>query len=99
MTIHVTRDLARKMMHTVSIREHVLTADESAESGGEDAGPTPHDLYDSALGACKALTVLWYSNRKKMPIGDGPGRGRSRRTAQSARASIGCASRWRSAVR
>ena len=33
-------------------------------------GPNPHELYDSALGACKALTVLWYANRKQIPLED-----------------------------
>ena len=70
MTIVVTRDRTRKMMHTVSVRDHALQADEPAANGGEDAGPTPHDLYDSALGACKAMTVLWYARRKQMPIED-----------------------------
>lgn len=70
MTIFVTRNQTRKMMHTVSVREHRFATDEPADNGGEDAGPTPHDLYDSALGSCKALTVLWYANRKQMPIED-----------------------------
>jgi putative redox protein len=42
--------------------------DEGSDNGGEDAGPNPHDLYDAALGACKALTVLWYAKRKQMSI-------------------------------
>ena len=33
-------------------------------------GPTPHEIYDSALGACKAMTVLWYANRKQIPLED-----------------------------
>ena len=70
MTIVVTRDLSRKMKHTVSIRSHELAVDEGPDNGGEDLGPTPHDLYDSALGACKALTVLWYARRKGLPLGD-----------------------------
>ncbi|MGZ5238096.1 MAG: OsmC family protein [Caldimonas sp.] len=68
MTIRVTRERSRKMMHTVSVRQHSFAVDEPAENGGEDAGPTPHDLYDSALGACKAMTVLWYARRKQMPL-------------------------------
>jgi putative redox protein len=28
----------------------------------------PHDLYDGALGACVALTVLWYSKHKHFPV-------------------------------
>ena len=59
-----------KFKHEIEIREHELLSDEPEANGGEDAGPTPHDLYDSALGACKAMTVLWYANRKKMPIAD-----------------------------
>lgn len=68
MTIHVTRDLTGKMKHRVSIREHSFIADEPVANGGEDLGPGPHDLYDSALGTCKAMTVLWYANRKGIPL-------------------------------
>jgi putative redox protein len=70
MTIVVTRDRSRKMKHVVSVRDHRVAVDEPAASGGEDTGPTPHDLYDSALGACKALTVLWYANRRQIPVED-----------------------------
>jgi putative redox protein len=70
MTIFVSRDRTHKMMHTVSVREHAFAVDEPAGNGGEDTGPTPHDLYDSALGSCKAMTVLWYANRKLMPLED-----------------------------
>jgi putative redox protein len=68
MTITITRDTARKMKHTATVRQHAITLDESVANGGEDLGVTPHDLYDSALGACKALTVLWYAQRKQIPV-------------------------------
>ena len=70
MTIEVVRDRARKMTHTVHVRQHAFAVDEPESNGGEDLGPTPHDVYDSALGACKALTTLWYARRKLMPIED-----------------------------
>ena len=70
MTITVTRDRTRKMRHVVAIRDHRLPVDELPAVGGEDSGPSPHDLYDAALAACKALTVLWYANRKQIPIED-----------------------------
>ena len=70
MTIEVTRDRAHKMKHTVRVGRHSFAVDEPTANGGEDEGPTPHDIYDSALGACKALTVLWYANRKKIPLED-----------------------------
>jgi putative redox protein len=68
MSITVTRDKSGLMKHRVQVREHTFTADVSIEEGGEDAGPSPHDLYDSALGACKALTMLWYAKRKNIPV-------------------------------
>ena len=68
MTIVVTRDLSRKMKHVVSVREHSFAIDEPESNGGEDTGFTPHEVYDSALGACKAMTVLWYAKRKQIPL-------------------------------
>ncbi len=70
MTIEVVRDTAQKMKHTVHVGQHAFTVDEPPANGGEDLGPTPHDVYDSALGACKALTMLWYARRKQIPVDD-----------------------------
>jgi putative redox protein len=70
MQISVTRDRTGRMRHLVHVRQHAFAVDETEAVGGEDTGPTPHDLYDSALGACKALTVLWYANRKHIPVED-----------------------------
>ena len=53
--------------HRISISGHELVADMSAPDG-HDAGPDPHDLYDSALGACKAMTMLWYAQRNGIPV-------------------------------
>jgi putative redox protein len=70
MQITVTRDRSGKMKHLVQVRQHAFAVDEAEANGGEDAGPSPHDVYDAALGACKALTVLWYANRKGIPVED-----------------------------
>jgi len=58
------------LAQTLQIRDHAWTADVSVAEGGNDAGPSPHDLYDAALGACKALTVMWYARRKGMAVTD-----------------------------
>ena len=70
MPIVVTRDRSGKMKHIVTVRQHTFPIDEPVSNGGEDAGPTAHELYDSALGACKAMTVLWYAHRKQIPLED-----------------------------
>jgi putative redox protein len=68
--ITVIRDQSQPMRHIVHVRNHIVPADVSVEEGGLDAGPSPHDLYDAALSACKALTVLWYAKRKNIPVED-----------------------------
>jgi putative redox protein len=70
MSIAIKRKSPSAMAQTISIRGHQLIADEGTSNGGEDSGPTPHDFYDAALGACKALTVLWYARKKGIPVED-----------------------------
>lgn len=68
MSITVRRDDISGTRHTVRIRAHEIPVDVEVAGGGADAGPQPHDLYDAALGACKALTVLVYAKRKGIPV-------------------------------
>ena len=68
MTIRVVRDQKSPMRHEIHIGRNSLTTDLGVEEGGEGLGPNPHDLYDAALGACKALTVLWYAKHKGIPV-------------------------------
>jgi putative redox protein len=70
MPITVIRDTTQPMRHVVHLRSHEIAVDGSVAEGGSDMGPDPHDLYDAALGACKALTIMWYANRKGIPVGE-----------------------------
>ena len=70
MTIELKLDPAARMAQTLHIGKHDLRADISEAEGGNDSGPSPHDLYDAALGACKALTVMWYARKKGIPVDD-----------------------------
>lgn len=70
MTITIIRDKTALMRHEVRIGSHIFSTDVSIGEGGEGLGPNPHDLYDAALGACEALTVLWYAKRKYIPVGE-----------------------------
>lgn len=68
MSIRIVRDLSAPMRHEIHVGRNSLATDSSIEEGGEGSGPSPHDLYDAALGACKALTVLWYARRQGIPV-------------------------------
>jgi len=70
MTISVIRDRSTPARHVVHVGEHSFTVDLPAGQGGESAGLSPHDLYDAALAACKALTVLFYANNRGIPVED-----------------------------
>src|SRR5688500_3487896 len=47
---------------------HSLVSDEPVEVGGTNAGATPYDLILAALGACTAMTLRMYADRKQWPL-------------------------------
>ena len=47
---------------------HRLTADEPTDVGGLDTGLGPYELLLASLGACTAMTLRLYADRKQYPL-------------------------------
>ncbi len=54
--------------HRIMVRGHEIVVDQPVESGGEDAGPTPTDLFVASLASC----VAHYARRGLGAGGEGP---------------------------
>jgi len=66
--ITVTRIRNDAMAQRADTGVHQFIIDIPVDGGGGDEGPDPHELYDAALGGCKATTMVWYANRKKLAL-------------------------------
>jgi len=66
---HARATLAEARYHTdIRAGHHDLVADEPVSAGGADAGPNPFALVLSGLGACTAITLRMYAERKSWPL-------------------------------
>ncbi len=67
--VRVVATGAGKFQQAISVGgRHRLIADEPAAYGGDDSGPGPYDFLLAGLGACTAMTLRMYADRKQLPL-------------------------------
>ena len=57
-----------RFQQEITVGTHRFLADEPVEVGGLDSGPGPYDLLLAGLGACTAMTLRLYAERKALPL-------------------------------
>ncbi|MGP9803118.1 OsmC family protein [Rheinheimera sp. NSM] len=68
MSIELRKSDSGIYRQTIRINQHTVFADVAKDLGGDNSAPDPHDYYDAALAACKAITVMMYAKRKQLPL-------------------------------
>lgn len=66
--IHLVKDTSGIFRQRISVDGHEFFADVDAGLGGEDSAPDPHDLLDSSLAACTAITLSMFAKRRNIPL-------------------------------
>lgn len=64
-TARIGRDRYRA---EIEVSGHALVADEGSGLGGANTGPAPYDYILAGLGACTAITLRMYADRKDWPL-------------------------------
>ena len=66
--VHVAETGAGAFQVQVSVHGTRFFADEPVDVGGLGSGPSPYELVAAGLGACTAMTVRLYAQRKGWPL-------------------------------
>ena len=66
---HGTARIGRDRYRTeINVSGHALVGDEGPGLGGKNLGPAPYDFLLAGLGACTAITLRMYADRKQWPL-------------------------------
>lgn len=66
--IKLEKDTSGKLRQRIHINSKEIFSDVELGLGGEDSAPDPHDLFDSSLAACTAITLTMYAKRRGMAL-------------------------------
>lgn len=64
----LTRTSSGSFTTEILAGDHFMIADEPADVGGTDLGPTPYGYLTAALGACTSMTLKMYADHKNWDL-------------------------------
>jgi putative redox protein len=64
----VVTNSGQKYKTEIKAGNHTVLTDEPIDHDGQDLGPTAHQLLLGSLGACMAITVKMYADRKQWKV-------------------------------
>ena len=64
----IVEEKDHKFAQHISTDSHYWLADEPRAVGGNNSGPDPYEHLLAGLGACTAMTLRMYAERKKLPV-------------------------------
>ena len=67
-TVECGTEVPNSYPQRLAVRNHTFRSDVGPSSGSTDSAPGPHDYFDAALAACKALTATWYARKNQIPL-------------------------------
>lgn len=66
----VTASSASGYEARIAVRGHEIVADEPADAGGGDKGPTPTELLLASLASCYTLALRWAAGHRGVALGE-----------------------------
>ena len=69
MKVTARRRRTGNFQHDIRVRDHLVSADEPRDVGGDDSAPSPQELLAASLAACTAITMEMYAKRKGWDLG------------------------------
>ena len=69
MKVTARRRRTGHFQHDIRVRDHLVSADEPRDVGGDDAAPSPQELLAASLASCTAITLEMYAKRKGWDLG------------------------------
>ena len=63
--MEITFDGGKKI--SAHIRGHIVTTDQPVNAGGEDAAPSPFELFMASIGTCAGIYVKMFCDQRNIP--------------------------------